>query len=521
VMERVYSSTIDSHVSALAHHLFQAGASVDQEKAIHFLSEAARQASGSAAHEEALRHLDDAISLLDEERTPRIADLLSRRADALLSLSRNGEAVQEYERALTLFESLRDHVRFAETCIRLHIVHTWATEFGKVRSVIDRLEQYSRGGPAFLRSSVLAMQAHSASATGEIDKSLDLLEELHRIAEDELPRSVLAFAADQEMFTRYGAGEFGLCAVAARKATAIYEQSGDVFSKASVEMGLFWPPLICGNPAEAERQVVEAIARAARIQNDVAKAIALWVLAGVHISNGKLESAEETAREALALMDTSHFGWAFVAELTLGGILLYRGQTEEALGALTKAAAKSAPLYRGYAEGLLALGSTAAGMNCAAEARAGTTAFLPRPGVSRSIGAWNPVLSLTEALCLSGHRQDAGRLQVEAERIANEWDCNHAGFPVRTAAGIAAACTGDYTQAEQHHRAAIERMEAVPYVTAQPIARYWYADMLVQRRGAGDVRAAKAVLEESVTKSDRIGVILYARLGRQRLSEIA
>ena len=64
-------------------------------------------------------------------------------------------------------------------------------------------------------------------------------------------------------------------------------------------------------------------------------------------------------------------------------------------------------------------------------------------------------------------------------------------------------------------------MEAVPYVTAQPIARYWYADMLAERGGAEDVGAAKAMLKESIAASDKIDLALYARLARQRLARIA
>ena len=93
------------------------------------------------------------------------------------------------------------------------------------------------------------------------------------------------------------------------------------------------------------------------------------------------------------------------------------------------------------------------------------------------------------------------------------------GFPVLTAAGIAAACAGNWTSAEKHHRASIACMEAVPYVTAQPISRYWYADMLAQRGGPGDIDAAKALLQ--VTASDAIGLLLYARLARQSLAQIA
>jgi hypothetical protein len=128
---------------------------------------------------------------------------------------------------------------------------------------------------------------------------------------------------------------------------------------------------------------------------------------------------------------------------------------------------------------------------------------------------------MTEALCLGGRREEAGRLQAEAEKIAAEWDCSIFGFPVRSAAGIAAACAGNWTRAEEHHRSAITRMEAVPYVTAQPIARYWYADMLAERGGPGDTEAAKALFQESMAASDAIGLALYARLARRRLAQIA
>lgn len=196
-------------------------------------------------------------------------------------------------------------------------------------------------------------------------------------------------------------------------------------------------------------------------------------------------------------------------------------QTEEALSLLTKAASGPTTHFSGFPQGLLALGMSAAEREGAANACTAATRFLPRPGTSRGTGAWHAVLGLTEAFCLRGCREEAGRLHIEAEKIAAEWDCNMVGFPVLTAAGIAAACAGDWTSAEKHHRASIARMEAVPYVSAQPIARYWYADMLAERGGAEDVKAAEAMLKESIAASDAIGLSLYARLARQRLARIA
>ena len=286
VMERVYAANIGPHVSALAHHLYQAGSSVDQEKTIHFLSEAARQASAAAAHEEALEHLDNAVSLLDDERTVRAADLRVERAAALRSLSRNQEAVQEYERALAVFDSLGDHLRCVETCAPLAIVLSRSGQLQDVKAVVDRATRQAKDAPASIRYRLLAMQANSAASVGEIDQGLELFEELHKISENELPPGVICFVAEQEMYTRYDAGQLDLCEAAGRKTARIFEQSGDVWSLADVAIGLYSPPLYCGRPAEAERLIHATIRRATQVGHDVAKSCALGALPVVHLATG-------------------------------------------------------------------------------------------------------------------------------------------------------------------------------------------------------------------------------------------
>jgi hypothetical protein len=99
-IESVYASGLDPHVSALAHHLYQAGSVADPEKSIHFLLEAAGQANLAVAYEDALDLLGKAISLLDGKQAGRTAELYARRAATLVSLSRHPEAILEYERTL-------------------------------------------------------------------------------------------------------------------------------------------------------------------------------------------------------------------------------------------------------------------------------------------------------------------------------------------------------------------------------------------------------------------------------------
>jgi hypothetical protein len=77
-----------------------------------------------------------------------------------------------------------------------------------------------------------------------------------------------------------------------------------------------------------------------------------------------------------------------------------------------------------------------------------------------------------------------------------------------TAAGIAAACAGEWERADQHHRAAIHLADNMPHRVAQAIARYWYADTL---RARGDAAEARTLLGEALGIFEKLEMPLYAR----------
>src|ERR1039458_4179582 len=66
-IERVYAANLEAQASALAHHLYQAGAAADPEKNTKYLAIAAQKARANAAHEEALAHLENALSVWRSE----------------------------------------------------------------------------------------------------------------------------------------------------------------------------------------------------------------------------------------------------------------------------------------------------------------------------------------------------------------------------------------------------------------------------------------------------------------------
>jgi tetratricopeptide (TPR) repeat protein len=520
-IERTFASALDSHAPALAYHLYNAGPDAPPEKTIHYLSVAAGRANAAAAHEEALDHLDKALALLETPVSPLAAGLLVPRANALQSLGRADEAIETFERALSVFDALGDVGHYVETCVPLLHLYTFALRPADMQSLVARAAEKAQGGPLGPRGVVLAMRAVCSSVGGMIDAALADLDELHTIPPQELPPSIVGFATMLEVHVRDEAGQMDLAEAVARRATQMLESSAGYWREA-IAYGLYEPPLYRGNPIEAERLARESIQRSTRLGADELRQAAVRSLADIRLANGDLAGAEQVGREALSFSESIQGGGiTFAVQTTLAGTLHLRDRSAEAVPLLQSAVRRCLPFFAGYPDGLLALSLTVLGAPDADAAIDAAMKWLPGAGRSRGLGSWHAVSLLVEALRHRNRRDEAARLIEQAERAATEWDSNHYAFPVRSAAAIAAACAGDWARSEAHHRASIARMDEIPYVTASPIARFWYADMLIDRGGAGDAAAAAALLEKSIECCDAIGLALYARLGRQRLAQVS
>ena len=92
--------------------------------------------------------------------------------------------------------------------------------------------------------------------------------------------------------------------------------------------------------------------------------------------------------------------------------------------------------------------------------------------------------------------------------------------PFRTAAGIAAACAGDWAAAEEHHLTAINQVDTAPYQVAQPMAREWYALMLLDRNAAGDHAKARGLLSEALAMYESMKMPFHANRTGGRLASL-
>jgi tetratricopeptide (TPR) repeat protein len=515
-MEKVYASSLGAHVSALAHHLYEAGAAVDSTKAVHYLGEAASRATAAAAFEEALGHIDNALSLLDDERSASFAELMERRGRCLLSLGQNDQAVQSLERAIAAFEALGDHIRFIDASYFLYGYYSFSLQLDKVDRLAARVASAADSGPLWLRYAVLGIQAGAAGLHGRIDDALALLDQMQTIAEDSLPPRIQRMAFQVDRSVRLTSGQLALCERSARKVAALLDPHSDLWYLASNDYGFFLGPSVDGRVSEAKRRAEEAVARAERVGHHSARLSALSQLSLLHIALGQMEAAERIARETVAFGEATARGLLFVGEISLGLVLTYRLCTDEAVTLLERI--RNCPGYfAGTPESVLAISLAAAG-NDPSSSAAAAAAHLARPGVSRSYGSMCATLNLAEAWAIAGHVTETAFLLPFAERVSTEWVCNWAGFPACTAAGIAAAGTADWARSEEHHRAGIAVMDSSEYVVSRPIARVWYADMLLTRDQNGDAAKARTLLNEALAQSEAIGLALYARIAREKLA---
>lgn len=100
-LEAIFAEQLDEHVAMLAYHFSLAG---DRPKAIHYHRLAADKAFRVSANREAAEHYGQAIEFLQQQEDFSMEEL----SPLYLALGRTYELLTQYERAMDLYDKLRD-----------------------------------------------------------------------------------------------------------------------------------------------------------------------------------------------------------------------------------------------------------------------------------------------------------------------------------------------------------------------------------------------------------------------------
>jgi len=493
----------------------------DAEKTTKYLVLAAGKARAGSAYEEALGHLDRALLLWEGEASLRVADLLLLRATTLRSLSKPDEAVQSYRKAIDLFEATGALAKVAEASIALSYLQAWRLDSEAANRTMERAHKQMAGQDPRLLCSVLSMRAAIMSAGGDPASADAVFGEARTLLET-MKAPAQGPAALLETIHYYQSFQMEKVAAAAPRLASAFRAAGDSWNASAVEFYGLWAILYCGRPGEVEAAHPGAIAQAEKIGHHGA----IWALKmGASIlsaARGELEKAQDETADAWEFGGSHEVGWNFATGLQRGHFALWRGDLAEAERWYAHGLKVEGKSYlSGLSEACLFAALAEQGDPRAAKAWSNRHWKFPVPGQSNPLGVWTALERSVVGLARMGLKKEAAALRPLTEELilTGAWTYSViSGF--RTAAGIAAACEEDWPGAEHHHRIAIDQTDRAPYRHLQPVAREWYAEMLLDRHDAGDVGHARALLVDAVAMDEAMGMPARARHARARLASL-
>jgi tetratricopeptide (TPR) repeat protein len=300
----------------------------------------------------AAREFEEAINSLDrlEEAGAVLEPALELRA--LLAGSTARSEVGRIEEALSVLTRARDLVdddsftdvdranvlfHVGQCRYRLSSVPTAVALFTEALELMRRSEAIDdrlRSRILRWRSRCYRRQSDWEAARGDVEAALELSE---RLGDGE----ALAHGYFQASIIAERRGQWVLARSYAERAKALYEQQEDRLNVGRLLNNLGGLTFLLGDPDRAAEILKEAftVALEAGSKPDAAQAVSS--LAQVNLRTGRVELAEEQARQALSLLDgrVDFLDEQGNAQLVLGRALLEQGKLEESEHALAGAEA--------------------------------------------------------------------------------------------------------------------------------------------------------------------------------------
>jgi tetratricopeptide (TPR) repeat protein len=194
-IERLRTASIDTQTSMLAHHLYQAGAAADSDRAVRVLLRAMQRAYDAGAFEEALELAERIESYELSPGSAELGTLMRTKGGALASLGRVADATALAERAFVQAAQAHDDAGIAWTTRLLADVYGWHADITRSLSVAARGLAALSPDAASERSAIAAAIAPSLAGAGRFGEAWAGLGDAERIASGSGDRELVALVA--------------------------------------------------------------------------------------------------------------------------------------------------------------------------------------------------------------------------------------------------------------------------------------------------------------------------------------
>jgi DNA-binding SARP family transcriptional activator len=524
-LERVHAGTLDEHASDIAYHLTEAGPAGDRRRLLAYLTLAGRQAMGTAAYEDALRHCEQAITMIEVAEPMDGPQLFANRARALRSLGRYEDALPDWEEGIQRSETLGDPEEIARMYFEVSRDLWWLNRDQESAAQAERGLAALGERETPQRAEMLAWTGVAGAFVSDFAPGAAMIDEALTLAEQLGDKRLVGYGHLNRALHRWPFSLFQELLEAGQEGIRLLRAEGDLWDLASL---LGFMELAAGELGRM-RLGTELGDEVEPLATRLGHTFALSVLHESATFVRQLATApdlaalEAAARHHLEVAGT--IGFRHISSAMLAQSAFLRGDWDEALRWAEDAVqnspehhATSGPDWGCY---LLVLAYLGRAPDVVAVLD-GRQPDVPQPGRPNHWGPWNLAATAVEALSVIGERDRAAGLYPLIRELIATTGLLLQGFApahlLERIAGIGAAAGGDWDAAAEHFRTALRQSEEIPFLIEGAETRRFYAQMLLDRNARGDAKRARALLEEAIPVYRQIGMPRHEELARQLLA---
>jgi tetratricopeptide (TPR) repeat protein len=363
------------------------------------------------------------------------------------------------------------------------------------------------------RARLVSAIGWALSLGGDYATATTMFEQGRALVEQVDDDRALADVLHMQTIHHMGFGEFAEGVRVGLRAAEVFERDGALWDLCSVQSFVVYQDGAICSREQADAIGDKTMAIAERLGHLGAIFMLLSDRVREHAAHGELDAVERMSRLIIDVCERGGLPWLYVGHLYAGLAAHWRGDREGAEAELRRAVELEPPgAYSGQSAADLALHLAQAGR--ADDVWAVYESFRPSfpTGEGRSsIGAWNCVLGIMEALYLAGFRDEAAALAPQVETalsLGQEWiafDCRLVG----TRAGVAAAALGRWDEAERYFSEALEHATRMPSELEAADVRRLHGRVLLDRGRAEDVARAAELLGQACQAYQEFGMPGY------------
>lgn len=520
-IEHVHAAMLDKHASALAHHLYQAGAASDPEKTTKYLVAAADEAVAASAPEDALKFIDQALSLWDDDRSSRVAELHDRRGRVLRSLARPDDAIKELALAVDRWDAAVHVEELVSSATELGMTYLWQADLPPGQRMVEQVLARVPHATDRQRFPLLLTKAMFTSGSGQCAEGMATLQEADGIRRSANTPVFDLMALAAEAHCRWTMMDLAGAAAASRSAVAGFDAAGRPWLATEIAYMQVYASFYHGRyPTADELDAIDA--RAGRVGHTIARGVNQILRSYIAYHRGDIKGSARLAREAAAQSRLVQNRWGFFATMFVGLVEVMQGRLDQGLAEIAEAERLEPPTYWLGQSRRIRLWTYA---HTAPDKARGLWQELRQPPLNPEVpnpfGAWLNAAIAVPSLALVGDRDEAATYARVIESILNRgMVCLAWVASTNQIAGIATGCAGEWDASETYFRKALDLATTMPLRPEEAIARVAYADMLRHRDRAGDRAYARALCEEAESLAASLGIVLieqHARDMRHRL----